>query len=88
MHVKLDLFEVAEKNKDKKSVDLSWKKAIRPKEAILFHNKYTLDDINLFIMYRKQLHVQMDRKRIWYNDPPTFGKLLEDTYESDPLCLN
>jgi len=90
MHVdfdNIDLFKVAEENKDKTKIEIEWTKSIRPKEAALFKNKYDLKDINHFISYQKQLHVRMDRKRIWHNDPLTFGQLLNDTYESDPIFV-
>jgi len=90
MHVdfdNIDLFKIAEENKSKSKVEIEWKKSIRPKEAVLFKNKYDLKDINHFISYQKQLHVRMDRKRIWYNDPLTFGQLLKDTYESEPIFV-
>jgi len=87
IHVKnsLDLIKVAEENKNKTEIELSWNKAIKPKETLMFCNKYDVEMINHIIPYSKHISVRMDRKRRWFNDPLTFGQLLKDSYESMPL---
>lgn len=89
MHLenKIDLIELAKENPDKTKIEFSWKKAIKPKEALNFKRIYTLEDINRFIYYTKHLDAQMDKKRMWYNNPATFGDLLKDSYDSDPLLV-
>jgi len=83
----IDLFEVAEANKNKTAVELEWKKTIKPKEALLFKNKYSIKNINHMIHYKRELNVRMDKKRKWLKNPVTFSELLARNYESLPLHI-
>ena len=83
----IDLIQIAERYPNKREIELSWKKTIKPKEALNFVNKYTLDDINYIINYAKKIDARMDRKRKWYENPETFGQLREKSYISEPLSI-
>ena len=84
----LDLIKIAETYPDKKEIELSWKKTIKPKEALNFVHTYSIKDINHIINYTKRISATMDQKRVWFGNPQTFGQLREKSYISEPLIVS
>jgi hypothetical protein len=84
---KIDLFEEIKKNPTAKNLYFVWKKAIKLGETLLHYKKYSIEDLNRFIDYQKFLHVDSERKRTWEWTPETFGELLNDYIESNPLFI-
>lgn len=81
---KIDLIEEIKHKPDTKDLEWIWKKALKLGEVLKHHNLYTIQDLNRFIDYRKELHINAEQKRIWQYEPKTYGELLDQFIESTP----
>jgi hypothetical protein len=84
----IDFFELLEKNRESDKITFEFEKALKLGEVISFHNKYGLEDLNLFRTVEKELSCYSDDKRDWLSQPLNFNDLLENQFDSIPKTVS
>jgi hypothetical protein len=84
----IDFFELLEKNRESDKISFEFEKALKLGEVISFHNKYSIEDLNIFRIVEKELSCYSDDKRDWLNQPKNFGELLNEQFDSAPKTVN
>ncbi len=80
-----DLFEVLERNKDRKVIKFDKERVIKLGETLM-HNKIRfLSDFNNFTGIVKELNINCDRKRIWEREMYSCSDVLKNVVNSLPL---
>jgi len=81
----IDLFELLRENRNATNLKFIQKKVMKLGEVMTFYKKWSYNDLNHFVELQKEIDLNGDRKRYWYNRFNTCGELLTNFSDSSIL---